>query len=439
MVPVHLRAAGLARLLAALPAHLAVVVVDDASPDPAPWPRSRRPTARACCATSRTGAPRPPATAAWPRSRPRCVAFCDSDVVPEPGWLGTLRRHLDDPAVALAAPRVLGPVARADRRRCGALRAGVQLARPRPAGGPGAGPAAACRTCPAPACWPASTPSVTGSTSGCAPARTSTSCGAWSPPAGGCATTRRRRCGTSTARRTPRGGAARRSTARRRRTSPRGTARRSPRWCSAPGPVAGRCRAGPAPLVAARGRRAARPWPTVATARRLREDGRWRTAAAVTARGAGGTLTQSARSLLRHHWPAWLLVATRSRRVRRACSSRPSSRACSSGAGSARGSTRRVPAAAPRSTTSPTAPGCGVEPGGPLGRALVPPGRLPAARAVIGVTGAVRRFAASARTDQEASMAQHELHTRKVETPAGLDVVRGARRRRRSRWSAPRS
>ena len=41
-------------------------------------------------------------------ARTAYVAFCDSDVRPEPGWLGTLRRHLDDPAVARVAPRVLG-------------------------------------------------------------------------------------------------------------------------------------------------------------------------------------------------------------------------------------------------------------------------------------------------------------------------------------------
>jgi len=35
------------------------------------------------------------------------VAFCDSDALPEPGWLGPLLAQFADPAVALAAPRVL--------------------------------------------------------------------------------------------------------------------------------------------------------------------------------------------------------------------------------------------------------------------------------------------------------------------------------------------
>jgi mycofactocin system glycosyltransferase len=36
------------------------------------------------------------------------VAFCDSDVLPEPGWLSPLLAQFTDPALALAAPRVVG-------------------------------------------------------------------------------------------------------------------------------------------------------------------------------------------------------------------------------------------------------------------------------------------------------------------------------------------
>ena len=36
------------------------------------------------------------------------IAFCDSDVLPEPGWLGPLLAQFTDPALALAAPRVVG-------------------------------------------------------------------------------------------------------------------------------------------------------------------------------------------------------------------------------------------------------------------------------------------------------------------------------------------
>ncbi len=36
------------------------------------------------------------------------VAFCDSDVVPQPGWLSPLLAQFADPALALAAPRIVG-------------------------------------------------------------------------------------------------------------------------------------------------------------------------------------------------------------------------------------------------------------------------------------------------------------------------------------------
>ncbi len=36
------------------------------------------------------------------------VAFCDSDVLPEPGWLSPLLAQFADPALALAAPRIVG-------------------------------------------------------------------------------------------------------------------------------------------------------------------------------------------------------------------------------------------------------------------------------------------------------------------------------------------
>lgn len=113
VVPVRDRPAALDRLLAALPDGVPVVVVDDGSHDPSAvaavasgygallvsHQRNRGPAAARNTGLRHVGTP--------------YVAFCDSDVEPEPGWLGTLRRHLDDPAVALVAPRVLGPAPRA--------------------------------------------------------------------------------------------------------------------------------------------------------------------------------------------------------------------------------------------------------------------------------------------------------------------------------------
>lgn len=108
VVPVHERPEALARLLAALPPHLEVVVVDDGSADPEPLRAVaeryaarlvRHPVNRGPAAARNTGlaAVRTP----W-------VLFCDSDVQPVPGWLGVLRRHGGDPDVGLVAPRVLG-------------------------------------------------------------------------------------------------------------------------------------------------------------------------------------------------------------------------------------------------------------------------------------------------------------------------------------------
>lgn len=127
VVPVRDRAAELDRLLDALAATApglgAVVVVDDGSADPgavAAVARRhgasvvRHPTSRGPAAARNAGAA---------ASRGALLAFLDSDVVPEPGWLARLLGHLADPAVALAAPRIVawgdatGVVARYERRR----------------------------------------------------------------------------------------------------------------------------------------------------------------------------------------------------------------------------------------------------------------------------------------------------------------------------------
>jgi mycofactocin system glycosyltransferase len=113
VVPVRDRSQLLARLLASLPG-LPVVVVDDGSADPAATRAVarefgarlvRHPTCRGPAAARNTG------LAAVDTG---LVALLDSDVVPTPGWLPRLCRHLDDPAVALVGPRVLGGEPRPD-------------------------------------------------------------------------------------------------------------------------------------------------------------------------------------------------------------------------------------------------------------------------------------------------------------------------------------
>ena len=129
VVPVRDRAEMLDRLLAALRADpdtaaVPVIVVDDASADPG----------RVCAVAARHGGTVLRHDQNWGAgaarntglhaATTRFVAFCDSDVVPEPGWLVPLLAQFGDPAVALAAPRVVsldrgdtGPLARYEEVR----------------------------------------------------------------------------------------------------------------------------------------------------------------------------------------------------------------------------------------------------------------------------------------------------------------------------------
>ena len=106
VIPVRDRPQGLARLLTALrddpaTAGLPVVVVDDGSVVPvvARGVRVlRHEVSRGPAAARNTGL----LAAETP-----FVAFLDSDCVPRPGWLERLRPHLDDPRLAMVAPRIV--------------------------------------------------------------------------------------------------------------------------------------------------------------------------------------------------------------------------------------------------------------------------------------------------------------------------------------------
>lgn len=103
VVPVKDRTAGLVRLLAALPPDLgAIVVVDDGSTVPVTVPDGvtvlRHESAKGPAAARNAG---------LAVATTDLVAFLDSDVVPRPGWLEPLLDRFADPAVGLAAPRIV--------------------------------------------------------------------------------------------------------------------------------------------------------------------------------------------------------------------------------------------------------------------------------------------------------------------------------------------
>ncbi|NHA67410.1 mycofactocin biosynthesis glycosyltransferase MftF [Phycicoccus flavus] len=107
VVPVLDRPVELDRLLRGLRG-LATVVVDDGSSDPAALVVvCRRHDARYVRHDTRRG-PAAARNTGLATARTPVVAFVDSDVVLDTAAVAALRRHLDDPRVALVAPRVLG-------------------------------------------------------------------------------------------------------------------------------------------------------------------------------------------------------------------------------------------------------------------------------------------------------------------------------------------
>lgn len=107
VIPVKDRPDALARLVAELRG-MRVIVIDDGSADPV---ATKEIAARADADLLRHEESRGPAAArnAGLRAvRTQLVAFVDSDVVPIEGWLDPLLVQLGDPAVGIAAPRIVG-------------------------------------------------------------------------------------------------------------------------------------------------------------------------------------------------------------------------------------------------------------------------------------------------------------------------------------------
>ncbi|GEL17038.1 mycofactocin biosynthesis glycosyltransferase MftF [Pseudonocardia asaccharolytica] len=112
VVPVKDRTDGLARLLAALPSGPGVIVVDDGSADPAAVAAVAQAVGARLLRHTRPRGPAAARNAGLAAAATDIVAFLDSDVVPQPGWLEPLLAAFADPAVGLVAPRIvaLGPV-----------------------------------------------------------------------------------------------------------------------------------------------------------------------------------------------------------------------------------------------------------------------------------------------------------------------------------------
>lgn len=107
VVPVRDRPEQLDRLLGALGHAASVIVVDDASHDPASVRRvADEHGARLEALTVNVG-PAGARNHGLRRVRTPYVAFVDSDAVPEPEALELMLRHFADPRVALVAPRIL--------------------------------------------------------------------------------------------------------------------------------------------------------------------------------------------------------------------------------------------------------------------------------------------------------------------------------------------
>jgi mycofactocin system glycosyltransferase len=112
VIPVRDRAAQLGQLLARLRAaretsQLPLLVVDDGSANPAAVAAIARSHGAGLLVHPDNRGPAAARNTGMRRAGTSYIAFCDSDVLPEPGWLGPLLAQFADPAVALAAPRVL--------------------------------------------------------------------------------------------------------------------------------------------------------------------------------------------------------------------------------------------------------------------------------------------------------------------------------------------
>jgi mycofactocin system glycosyltransferase len=106
VIPVRDRHAELDRCLAGLRDLPHVIVVDDASADPAAIARIAAARGAEVIHRPVNGGPGAARNTGLAAARTGFVAFLDSDCVPAPGWLTGLLPHFADPAVGAVAPRI---------------------------------------------------------------------------------------------------------------------------------------------------------------------------------------------------------------------------------------------------------------------------------------------------------------------------------------------
>jgi len=107
VVPVRDRQAELGRCLAGLRHLPRVIVVDDASADPAAVARVAAGTGARVLRREVNGGPGAARNTGLAAAQTELVAFLDSDCVPAPGWLDRLLPHFTDAAVGAVAPRIV--------------------------------------------------------------------------------------------------------------------------------------------------------------------------------------------------------------------------------------------------------------------------------------------------------------------------------------------
>lgn len=107
VIPVRDRHAELDRCLAGLHGLPRVIVVDDASADPAALRRIAAAHGATVIRRAVNGGPGAARNTGLGAAETEFVAFLDSDCVPEPGWLPRLLPHFADPAVGAVAPRIV--------------------------------------------------------------------------------------------------------------------------------------------------------------------------------------------------------------------------------------------------------------------------------------------------------------------------------------------